>query len=73
MGCSALLGRKGFLPYIVAILSIVFLYSCNKNIPGTTSKKDSGKSEMMAKSGDEKTMESKSSSEMKKDAPKSKI
>ncbi|MFT4579684.1 MAG: nitrate/TMAO reductase-like tetraheme cytochrome c subunit, partial [Nitrospinales bacterium] len=55
--------RSGFLPFCVCILSILFLFSCNKNIPGAMSKKDSDKPEMMAKSGEGKA--SKSSSGMK--------
>lgn len=57
--------RSGFLPFFVFILSVLFLFSCNKNVPGTMSKKDSGKPEMMAKSGKDKAMDSKASSEMK--------
>ncbi|MBC8284417.1 MAG: cytochrome C [Nitrospinae bacterium] len=75
MGFSALFGRKIFLPFFVIILSLVFLFSCNKNIPGDMSKKDSNKSAKMAKAGDGKTMNLKSSSEMKgemkDDTPKS--
>lgn len=52
--------RSGFLPFFVFILSIFPLFSCNKNISGKISKKDSGKPEMMAKSGEGKTMDSKS-------------
>jgi hypothetical protein len=65
MGLGSGGNRSGFLPFFVFILSILFLFSCNKNISGTMSKKDSGKPEMMAKSDEDKAMDSKSSSEVK--------
>lgn len=65
MGLGSGSNRSGFLPFFVFILSIFFLFSCNKNMSGTMSKKDSGKPDMMAKSGDDKAMGSKSSSGMK--------
>jgi nitrate/TMAO reductase-like tetraheme cytochrome c subunit len=65
MGLGSGSNRSGFLPFFVFIISILFLFSCNKNISGTMSKKDSGKPEMMAKSEEGKAMDSKSSSEMK--------
>jgi len=67
MGLGSGSNRSGFLPFFVFIFSILFLFSCNKNISGTMSKKDSGKPEMMAKSGEDKAMNSKSSSEMKEE------
>ena len=72
MGLGSGSNRSGFLPYFVFILSVLFLFSCNKNVPGTMSKKDSGKPEMMAKSGEDKAMDSKASSEMKGDAAETK-
>jgi nitrate/TMAO reductase-like tetraheme cytochrome c subunit len=72
MGLGSGSNRSGFLPFIVFILSVLFLFSCNKNVPGTMSKKDSGKPGMMAKSGEDKAMDSKASSEMKGDAAESK-
>ncbi len=65
MGLGSGSNRSGVLPFFVFILSVLFLFSCNKNVPGTMSKKDSDKPGMMAKPGKDKAMDSKSSSGMK--------
>ena len=72
MGLGSGSNRSGFLPYFIFILSVLFLFSCNKNVPGTMSKKDSDKPEMMAKSEKDKAMDSKASSGMKGDAAETK-
>ena len=67
MGFVVRCNRKSFLPFVLIFLSIFFLYSCNKKILGSISKKDLGKPDRVAKSESGKGMDSKISSEMKEE------
>ncbi len=57
--------RKKILPFFIIIPSVLFLFLYSEHSFATPPKKDPGKSEMMAKPGEDKAMAPKASSEMK--------
>ncbi|MZH42517.1 MAG: cytochrome C [Nitrospinae bacterium] len=61
VGSSDNWSRKNCHPLVLVFISLIFLYSCNKNIPAT--KTASGKSEMIEQSEDKKDINPQLSSE----------